>query len=132
MRPIGTVQNLLENRKRPRNEAENTARAVSRSKRLVKRAAKLKPFTGKDGKIDYGFGHGVTLNKQFTIAHRERQRKGSKKGREERFQWLKARGGEENNYQTPNYVSKAHIRKQKAKVLARKEERDFNQSMETK
>tara|TARA_R110000744_G_scaffold274257_3_gene387406 strand:+ start:96 stop:494 length:399 start_codon:yes stop_codon:yes gene_type:complete len=132
MRPIGTIQNLLENRKRPRNEAERKNRLVTRSKRLVKRAAKLKPFTGKDGKIDYGFGHGVTLNKQFTIAHRERQRKGSKKGREERFQWLKARGGEENNYQTPNYVSKAHIRKQKAEVLARREERDFNQSMETK
>ena len=120
---------LSEKRKHPRNEAERKYRLVTRSKRLTKRAAKLKPFTGKDGQIDYGFGHGVTLNKQFTIAHRERQRKGSKKGREERLQWLKARGGEENNYQTPNYVSKVHIRKQKAKVVANKEKRDFSQSM---
>ena len=132
MRAIGTIQNLLEKRKTPRNEAERVLRQQDRIKRGVKHVKKLQALNY------YGGTNAPTGHARGSINALQRlnQKQDSKAGKENtRVRHVKNHimmGIRDKDGQLTPPALKTYVAHRKANLQRTREKRQFDQSMETK
>lgn len=132
MRAIGTIQNLLEKRKTPRNEAEKVLRDEDREERAEKHGTQVAALNYYGGrKAPKGHARG-----SINALQRLNQKQDSKAGRENtRVRHVKnhiSMGIRDEDGQLTPQAAKTYVAHRKANLQRKREKRQFDQSMETK